>query len=88
MEPLARLQALAVSDTGFVFDPYTGVTYSLNRPGLTLLRGLTSALDREALVERLREEFEVGEEDLHRDLDEFLQQLREHGLVPLEFVLD
>jgi hypothetical protein len=88
MEALARIQALAVSDTGFVFDPLTGVTYSLNRPGLTLLRGLCAELGREALGVRLREEFEVGDEDLSRDVDEFVQQLRENGLLPLEFVLD
>jgi PqqD family protein of HPr-rel-A system len=88
MEPLARIQALAVSDTGFVFDPFTGVTYSLNRSGLTLLRGLSAALGRDALLARLREEFEVADDDLERDLDEFIQQLRESRLLPLEFVLD
>lgn len=78
-----HLNDLAVSDTGFVFDPYTGLTYSLNGTGLALLRGMKEGLDRDGLVARLREGFEVSDGvDLRRDLDEFVHLLRVHGLVP------
>lgn len=82
-----KLRDLAVSDTGFVFDPYTGATYSLNGPGIVLLRGIRDGLGRDELVEQLAERFEVADHDLRRDVDEFVQQLREEGLVTVDFVL-
>lgn len=77
-----RLDDLAVSETGFVFDPYSGATFSLNGPALCLLRGLQEGLDRDGLIARLEEAFDVAGADLHRDVDEFLEQLRYNGLLP------
>lgn len=82
-----KLRDLAVSDTGFVFDPYTGATYSLNGPGIVLLRGIRDGLGRGELVDQLADRFEVTDHDLRRDVDEFVQQLREEGLVAIDFVL-
>lgn len=88
MDQLTRLKDLAVSDSGFVFDPYSGSTFSLNQTGLVLVRGIQSGLDRNALMEQLTEHFEVGEADLYRDIDEFVQLLRENGVVSAEFVIE
>ena len=79
-----RLKDLAVSETGFVFDPYSGATFSLNASALCLLRGLKEGLDREELVDRLEELFDVTDADLSRDIDEFLELLRYNGVLPHE----
>ena len=79
-----RLKDLAVSETGFVFDPYSGATFSLNASALCLLRGLKEGLEREALIERLEELFDVTDADLSRDIDEFLELLRYNGVLPHE----
>jgi len=79
-----RLRDLAVSETGFVFDPYSGATFSLNASALCLLRGLKEGLDREELVDRLEELFDVTDADLSRDIDEFLELLRYNGVLPHE----
>jgi hypothetical protein len=42
-KPLADL---AVSDTGFVFDPFTGTTYTVNSTGLCLLHAFKEGLGR------------------------------------------
>lgn len=85
MTDLAHLKELAVSDTGFVFDPYSGGTFTVNDTGLRILRALKDGADRPRIVAALREDFEVREGDLERDLDEFLQLLRQYGLVPKDF---
>ena len=79
-----RLKDLAVSETGFVFDPYSGATFSLNASALCLLHGLKEGLEREALIERLEELFDVTDADLSRDIDEFLELLRYNGVLPHE----
>jgi len=79
-----RLDDLAVSETGFIFDPYSGATFSLNDSALCLLRGLKEGLDRDGLIARLEESFDVAGADLHRDVDEFLELLRYHGVLPHE----
>ena len=79
-----RLKDLAVSETGFVFDPYSGATFSLNASALCILRGLKEGLDREELLDRLEELFDVTDADLSRDIDEFLELLRYNGVLPHE----
>jgi PqqD family protein of HPr-rel-A system len=79
-----RLKDLAVSETGFVFDPYSGATFSLNASALCLLRGLKEGLDRDKLIARLEESFDVTDADLSRDIDEFLELLRYNGVLPHE----
>ena len=82
MLDLTRLRDLAVSDSGFVFDPMTGYTFTVNPTGLRVLQGLKSGESPEAIAQGLLEEFDLeGGEDVPRDVDEFLDRLREHGLV-------
>ncbi|MGB5283625.1 MAG: HPr-rel-A system PqqD family peptide chaperone [Polyangiales bacterium] len=79
-----RLKDLAVSETGFVFDPYSGATFSLNASALCLLRGLKEGLGPDELIARLEESFDVTDADLSRDIDEFLELLRYNGVLPQE----
>lgn len=79
-----RLKDLAVSETGFVFDPYSGATFSLNASALCLLRGLKEGLGLDELIARLEESFDVTDADLSRDIDEFLELLRYNGVLPQE----
>lgn len=83
-----RLNDLAISDRGFVFDPDTGVTYTLNATGLRILRALKESRGLAATVEALREDFEVpGDMDLERDVLEFVGRMRSQGLLPGDFEL-
>ncbi len=77
-----KLKDLAVSESGFVFDPYSGATFSVNATGLCLLEGMKSGLDRNGLIERLEESFDVEDAELGRDVDEFLELLRHHAILP------
>ena len=87
MDQHQRLHDLAVSDSGFVFDPYTGNTFSANGSGRVILEGLRKGLARDGIVELLRERFQVAQEDLQRDLDDFVGILRREEILPVDFVL-
>lgn len=74
------LRALAVSDTGFVFDPRTGHSYSVNATGLAVLDALKNGTSVDEVVERLRGEFETGASPVEDDVEAFLALLRDFGL--------
>ncbi len=79
-----RLRQLAVSDTGFVFDPFSGATFTVNATGRVILEGLRRGDERPELLDRLRESFDVHGEDLERDVDEFIHLLRQSGILGAE----
>ncbi len=88
MDVREKLSDLAISDKGFVFDPYTGSTFSLNDSGRVMLEGIKRGAGRAEIFDDLAAAFTVGgDEDMDRDLGEFLQRLRREGLVPPEFTL-
>jgi PqqD family protein of HPr-rel-A system len=82
---MQRLKDLATSDTGFVFDPYSGATFTANASALAILDCLKRGMGRAATVEALRERFDASSEDLPRDIDELVQSLRLFGLVPSDY---
>jgi len=79
------LADLAVSDTGFVFDPFSGTTFTVNPTGLCLLHAFKEGLGRKEAVERLADKFDIKNANLPRELDEFVQLLRQNGVVPSDF---
>jgi hypothetical protein len=88
MDVPPKLADLALSETGFVFDPYTGATFSANAAGLAILHQLKSGATRAGIVAHLEDEFEIHGADLQRDLDEFLHLLEQNDLLPRGFTLD
>jgi PqqD family protein of HPr-rel-A system len=88
MSVASRLKDLALSETGFVFDPYSGSTFTVNATGLAILQAIRDGLDRVATSARLRERFELrGEENVESDVADFVQMLGQNGLVPAEFTI-
>jgi len=83
MDVRERLHHVAVSDSGFVFDPYTGLTFSVNSTGRAILERLRAGDGVEGICQALAERFATGQgDDLQRDVREFLLQLREQGILP------
>lgn len=88
MDAVHKLRDIAVSESGFIFDPYSGATFTVNATGSLILDGLKRGLGRDALLAELEEGFELASAaDLDRDLEEFIQLLRHHGLLPRDFEL-
>jgi len=70
------LQRLALNDSGFVFDPVNGRSFSANAAGLYILRFLQHNDDVEALMASIDQDFNVNPSDVQRDVTEFSGQLR------------
>ena len=87
MDPkaLERLKDLAISESGFLFDPYSGTTFTLNNTGKFILQLLMEGRGIEEIEAGLRDKFEVGEEDLRNDIYEYVNLLKENHLLPSYF---
>ena len=83
---VVALGHLALSESGFLFDPSTGFTYTLNPTGTHVVRALIHGTGVDELGGVMAEAFEVQAEDAARDVAEFLMQLKELGLVPEELI--
>jgi len=71
------LRRLAVSESGFVFDPVSGHNFTVNDTGLIILRRLQQKQDFSGLVQELQQEFDAAPSDIERDVIEFIGMLRE-----------
>ena len=88
MDSTQRLKDLAVSDTGFLFDPLSGATFTVNPSGRTILEGLKSGAGRDDIAVTLEQSYQLGDgADPRRDVDEFIQMLRQNDLLPVDFEL-
>lgn len=76
------LERLAVSESGFVFDPVSGHSFTVNETGLVILRTVQKDRHLDALRKNLLSEYEVDEATLERDLLEFFGSLRDQLLRP------
>lgn len=77
LPPPDVLRRLAVSESGFVFDPVSGNSFTVNETGLAIIRALQHDRDLQSITELLQREFDVKPRELERDLLEFAGTLRD-----------
>ena len=75
-----KLSRLAISEEGFVFDPETGNAYTVNETGLLILKALRENKDPQEIARILSEEYEISPGAALRDVEEFLEMLRQYHL--------
>ena len=78
---MQSLQRLAINQEGFVFDPETGNSYTVNPVGRSIIELLRDGTPEEQLSAKLLEVYETSAEVLDRDIQDFLRQLQFFGLV-------
>lgn len=76
-----KLNQLAVNEEGFIFNPITGESFTVNPTGLFVLQGLKKALTMQDIAANLTEEFEVSNEQAERDISDFISHLQIYKLV-------
>ena len=76
--PLSNFQQLAISESGFIFDPSSGHNFTVNETGLSILRILQKNNEIEPLLKSLKEKYDVSQRELERDVYEFANLLRDY----------
>ena len=87
MEPPESLLQLAISPSGFVFDPRTGATFSLNETGRLITEAVREGRSLQDIVHLLEDRFDTAGADLQRDVLELVRLLQEQGLLQPDWEL-
>jgi len=78
---VTTLKNLAISDTGFIFDPFSGKTFTVNEVGMVIIQSLKNGEDVGLIQNKIMEEFDTTLDQLERDISDFLIQLKEQSLI-------
>lgn len=72
---------VAVSKTGFLFDPNTGESFNLNQSGQLIVKFLMEDKSESDITEWILENYEIEPHVLQRYFDDFFMMLRQFGLI-------
>lgn len=72
---------LALSETGFLFNPGNGDSFSLNPIALEVVEMLKAGKDEAAIRAALFAAYAVDADTLEKDLYDFLNRLRQYKLL-------
>lgn len=72
---------IAVSESGFIFDPTGGESYSLNEQGLEILNLLKDKKSDEEIAAYMTENYDVAPDEFEKYYFDFLGMLRQFKLL-------
>ncbi len=81
MSTYKAAENLAISETGFLFLPGTGETYTSNEIGKTIIQFLQKGNSQEEIIEKIINEYDVDPNTFEKDLADFINQLTQFNLV-------
>ncbi|RZU47380.1 coenzyme PQQ synthesis protein D (PqqD) [Fluviicoccus keumensis] len=73
----AVLQRLAVSETGFIFDPVSGQSFSTGETGVAVLKLARNLAWLDEVIDCLTGEYDAPRGQIERDLQDFAARLKE-----------
>ena len=75
--PAEVMKRLAISESGFIFDPASGDSFTANASALAIIRLAQSESDPQKIAEKLAAEFDVAVSQAEREVLEFASVLRQ-----------
>ena len=72
---------IAVSETGFVFDPTSGESYSINPVGQEILRQLKEGKSSEEIATAMTGQYEIDAASFEKYYYDFMGMLRQFQLI-------
>ena len=78
---MTQLNDLAISDSGFIFNPATGESFSSNQTGLFILDQLKQGKEQEEIIDLMMEKFHAERIEMEKDFADFLVMLEHYHLI-------
>ena len=78
---IRKLQNLAISDNGFIFDPASGHSYTANETAVFVINNLKDGKSTEEIIDSLLEVYQVDKNTAEADLLGIVEQLTANYLV-------
>jgi len=72
---------LAISDSGFLFNPSTGESFTANPVGTEIIRMLKDGLSEKEIIAEFTQKYSVDAVVISKDLNDFTEILRHHQLL-------
>ena len=72
---------IATSEAGFIFNPGTGDSFSVNNIGAEILTLFKENKSMKEIIENISLKYEVEKSQLEKDLDDFISQLFSYNLL-------
>ncbi len=72
---------IAISDSGFIFNPDTGESFTANPIGLEILDMLKEGLDFEAVQKKLMDKYISDKDTVEKDYHDFINMLGEYNII-------
>lgn len=72
---------IAISDNGFMFDPYSGDSYNLNPTAVEIIKLLKKGKTKEEIISDFVQKYDVDQFTFEQNLDDFLAMLTHYDLV-------
>jgi diphthamide synthase (EF-2-diphthine--ammonia ligase) len=74
---------IAVSESGFIFNPTTGDSFSCNAVAADIINLLKENMTLEQVKSRIMLKYEVQESEIDKDLQDLWLQLRDNNLLEI-----
>lgn len=81
---IALKKNIAVSESGFVFNPTTGDSFSLNGVGTDILKLMKDGKSESDIKSSIRAWYNIDEETFEKDYYDFLKMLGQYKLLDAE----
>lgn len=75
---------IAISENGFIFNPLTGDSFSVNETGVFILQKLKDGESEEKILSDLMDEYELDNYIAEKDMNDFLSMLKSYQLITNE----
>ncbi len=72
---------IAVSDSGFVFNPTTGESFSVNPIGMKIIEMLKKEMPTQEISNYILENYETDAPTIDKDLYDFISMLKQYSLI-------
>ncbi len=72
---------IAISETGYVFNPTTGESFTLNQIGLEIINMAKENKSDEEIKQHLLQKYDTDEASLERYYLDFLEMLKQYQLI-------
>ncbi len=72
---------IAVSDSGFLFNPLTGDSFSVNPIGQTIIRSFQEDKSEEEILETILNEYRIDKNTAEKDFNDFKKMLENYKLI-------
>ena len=79
---------IAISDSGFLLNPSTGESFSLNPMGVRILNMIKKELNYSEIEKEIIQEFDVSRSMFDRDYQDFIGIMKQYNLFETENTKD